>query len=90
MTRKSKREIERAVDDLDGGGEDDDSLRVVISKPGGDSMPNPDGGEGFDVVIESSVCVMMREQAEREGYDILGPAEDVPADDAVRVEYDGH
>lgn len=30
MTRRSKREIERAVEDLDGGGDEEDRLRVVI------------------------------------------------------------
>lgn len=32
MTRKSKREVERALEDLDGGTGDEEPLRVVIRR----------------------------------------------------------
>ena len=96
MTRKSKREIERAVDDLaDDGDGDGGALAVVFEDHTGDYYENqemdgdpvdPDNLPGKTVVIPGrDTCVMGREQAKREGREILGPAEDVPADDAVLV-----
>lgn len=98
MTRKSKREIERAVDDLDGGDADGDGTLSVVFKDNrtgdyyesqdmdGDPV-DPDDLSGPVIAItgRGGTCVMMRDQAEREGREILGPAEDAPADDAVRV-----
>jgi hypothetical protein len=99
MTRKSKREIERAVDDLAGrDGPDDDTGGPAIvweTDDGyvdgdGEPVPTTDDGDPVGpsfgpVIIFKRSLVMRREQAEREGYEILGPAEDAPADDAVRV-----
>ena len=95
MTRRSKREIERAVEDLDGGTDgDDDTVNVVFKDtPTGeyyesremDGDPvDPDALPGLTVVINRGTVVMMREHAEREGREILGPAEDTDRD-AVRV-----
>jgi hypothetical protein len=97
MTRKSKREIERAVDDLDDdAGDDDPALSVVYEDHTGDyyadrdmtdPVEDPDALPGMTVVIagRDGTCIMTREHAEREGSEILGPAEDAPAEDAVRV-----
>jgi hypothetical protein len=95
MTRKSKRELERAVDDLaDAGDDDGGGIMVVYEHPDtgdyyrtrdGDGDPvDPDDLDGLTVAIREEL-VMFREQAEREGREILGPAEDAPAEDAVRV-----
>jgi hypothetical protein len=96
VTRKSKREIERAVDDLDGGDGDDGGLSVVYkdARTGeyyedGDMAGepvDPDALSGTAVVIGRGAVVMFREQAEQEGREILGPAEDAPDEtDAVLV-----
>ena len=105
MTRKSKREIERKVDDLadrDSPGDDDgDGGPVIVWETDdgyvdadGESVPTTDDGEPVrpswgPVIIFKRSLVMFLEQAEREGYEILGPAEDAPADDAVRVVREG-
>lgn len=94
MTRKSKREIERDLDDLDGSDGDETELSVVYRDAATDDYyadedltepVEPDNLPGMTVVINRGVVVMGREQAEREMREILGPADDVPADDAVRV-----
>ena len=43
--------------------------------------------DALTIVVNETV-VADREQAEAEGYDILGPAEDAPQDDVVRVAAD--
>lgn len=81
MTRQSRRELERIVDDLAGDGlEEQDGWNV--SEVWGDDDPDPDA----DLVVRNEV-VMLREDAEREGREVLGPAEDAPTD-AVRVAVD--
>lgn len=94
MTRKSRREIERAVDDLAGDGDGDGGIMVVYEDPdtgdyyrtqdGDDDPADLDGFEGLVVELKREL-VMRRERAEREGRAILGPAEDAPAEDTVRV-----
>jgi hypothetical protein len=84
MTRKRKHDIERDLADLAAdGGDEGPRAGVVVLWPGDDR--DADAVEDAGIVIDMSTCVMRREQAEREGYEILGPAEEVPADDAVRV-----
>lgn len=81
MTRQSRRELERIVDDLAGDDlEEQDGWNV--SEVWGDDDPDPDA----DLVVRNEV-VMLREDAEREGREVLGPAEDAPTD-AVRVAVD--
>jgi hypothetical protein len=109
MTRKSKREIERAVEGL-GDDQGDDGGGMTLVYDYGDEYLDEDGepvptdeegsptpsGAGLVVILsgvfapdgpdaEGRTCIMMRDHAEREGREILGPAEDAPADDAVRV-----
>jgi len=98
MTRKSKREIERAVDTLDGGGDGTPSSVNVVYRDASTGeyyadreMTEPvdrddrDDGDGLSVAISRGL-VMFREQAEQEGREILGPAESTPDGvDAVRV-----
>ena len=81
MTRKSRRELERIVDDLagDDGGRGDG---WNVAEVWGDDEPDADA----DLVVRNEV-VMLREDAEREGREVLGPAEDAPTD-AVRVAVD--
>lgn len=90
MTRRSKREVERALDDL-GGGEGPAGVAVVwadertgdlVDANGEPAAPDPDA---HLLVIREHV-VMSRERAEEQGREILGPAEDTPSgSDAVRV-----
>jgi len=95
MTRKSKREIERAVDSLDGGNDGTPSALNVVYRDASTGKcyadremtepADPDDGDGQTVTISRGL-VMFREQAEREGREILGPAESTPDGvDAVRV-----
>ena len=94
MTRKSKREIERALDGLGDDTNDGDALSVVYRDAStGDyyadkEMTEPidkDDSPGVTACISRGL-VMFREQAEREGREILGPAESAPdGNDAVRV-----
>jgi hypothetical protein len=83
MTRRSKRELEQIVDDLAGDGDDVGGDGWNVSEVWGDDDPDPDA----DLVVRNGL-VMLREDAEREGREILGPAEDAPTD-AVRVAVDG-
>jgi hypothetical protein len=81
MTRKSRRELERAVEDL-GGSEtvdDGDTLEFNVSAPFVEYDPEESDA---DVVADYQV-VMRREDAERKGYKILGPADG--RDGLVRV-----
>jgi len=71
-------------------GADDTDLLVAFEDPktgeltDADGNPIDDSEAGPLVVIERGL-VMFREQAEREGYEILGPAENAARDDVVRV-----
>lgn len=82
MTRRSKRELERAIDDLvaDAQTDDPDTDGFDVSAPfveyGEEADPDA------DIVAEYQI-VMRRDRAEREGREILGPA-DGPGD-LVRV-----
>lgn len=103
MTRKSRRELERALEALDrpadgvGGMEivtlfRDERTGDVVDRDG--EPVDPDDGDTDDVamfIIHESV-VMLREDAEAEGREILGPAAGPsipPENDVVRVAPDG-
>jgi hypothetical protein len=99
MTRKSKREIEHVIDDLGSSDVDDDTVSVVFRDAATDEyysgqdltepVKDPDALPGITVVISRGVVVMSRKRAEREGREILGPAENTPLGvDAVRVARD--
>lgn len=90
MTRKSKRELERVLDGLDGveGPADvtvvweDERTGDLVDVNGDPADPDPDAH--LIVIRESGV--MSRERAEEQGREILGPAENAPPGrDAVRV-----
>lgn len=93
MTRRSKREIERALENL--SSTDGETFDVVFRRDWTDGYvdrdreliePNPDADT---VVVINQRVVMMRERAEAEGYEILGPAENTPPEnDAVRVAWE--
>ncbi|QLD88306.1 hypothetical protein HWV07_04355 [Natronomonas salina] len=97
MTRKSKREIERALNDLEGDRHSPPAIVYEDPRTGewydgeGDDADrvSEDEFEGADPLIvmqRDPVVVMEREQALEEDREILGPAEDAPAaDDPVRV-----
>lgn len=89
MTRKSERELERAVDNLDSGGGDEpaDVWIAYLTADGwvdGDGVPVP---EDATVLVRAGGVAMERSRAEREGYEILGAA-DTPDGDHVMVPYD--
>jgi len=90
MTRRSKREIENVLNDLDSGGDGIDDTAVVYRDDRTGHLVDEDGKpvehdpDADLVVIIEDTLVMLREQAEREGREILGRAEDAPTD-AVRV-----
>lgn len=99
MTRKSRRELERAIDRLgraDGDGRTEE-ISVVFRDGRGDyyadegltePVEDPDALPGLTVVFGRTV-VMRRERAEQEDREILGPAESTPDSvDAVRVARD--
>jgi hypothetical protein len=91
MTRRSKREIERAVEDLDDDPDDGDTWNVQVGgDPDVDCVEDLDDLDDDELILEvgRSTCIMTREHAEREDREILGPAPDVPADDAVRVRWE--
>lgn len=95
MTRKSKREIERALEDIHDGNGGTETVDVVwcgdgegefVDQDGEPTEPDPDADT---VVVIDETVVMHRDRAEEQGREILGPAEDVPNDrDAVRVASD--
>lgn len=95
MTRKSKREIERAIEDveIEEGGQGQTLVANRDPRTGeltdGDGEPIEAGPEDVLIVIDEAV-VMDREQAEAEGREILGPAESEtnPDADLVRVYWD--
>ena len=92
MTRKSKREIERALEDILDGGGGAETIDVVwrgdeedefVDQDGEPTEPDPDADT---VVVIDETVVMDRDRAEEQDRVILGPAEDVPDDrDAVKV-----
>jgi hypothetical protein len=93
MTRKSKREIERALEDFNRAGADgvdvvwrDDVTGEIVDRDGEPTEPDPDAET---VIVINDTVVMPRERAEEQGREILGPAE-VPREDidAVRVASD--
>ena len=92
MTRKSKREIERALEDILDGDGGTETIDVVwrsdeedefVDQDGKPTEPDPDADT---IVVINETVVMHRDRAEEQDREILGPAEDVPDDrDAVRV-----
>lgn len=92
MTRRSKREVERALDDLAGDADDDTDAGHSFDATEGVTAefvtygPEEDDGDDADVFARYHV-VMRRERAEREGVEILGPV-DGPGD-LVRIDWDG-
>jgi len=80
MTRKNRREIENAVEELDTG-TDESGIHVVYKHPktgayydmDGDEIDPPDDSL---LIVLSHTVVMDREKAEAEGKEIIGPAED--------------
>lgn len=84
MTRKRKRDIEDAINDLTDSDDGDDTVDLDVSVEWAEYDQNTD--PDADVVARYHV-VMRRERAEREGREILGPA-DGPGD-LVRIARDG-
>lgn len=79
MTRRSKRELERALADLDDADRGDPAAGgFAVSTTWGEEEPDPNA----DFAIQYQI-VMSRDRAERDGREILGPA-DAPGD-TVRV-----
>lgn len=84
MTRKSKREIERTLEDLKEESETDDNEPPLVAYEHPvtgdletrDGEPiDPDDEDCLLLVIEETI-VMSRERAEAESREILGPVED--------------
>ena len=81
MTRKNKRDLEKAVENLDTGSDDESGILVVYKHPktgayydmDGDEIDPPDDSL---LIVLSHTVVMEREKAEAEGNEILGPAKD--------------
>lgn len=98
MTRKSKHDLKRDLEDLeaeaDGVGSEvflfayrDPRTGELTTSDGEPIVPNDRDGL---LAVEHTV-VMERERAEEHGIEILGPAEDVPNDrDVVRVPSDAY
>ncbi|MFC7175352.1 hypothetical protein ACFQL0_21830 [Haloplanus litoreus] len=92
MTRKSERELERALETLDDDA-DGNRIQVLFRDDRTDGLVDGDGepadpDPGADTIIVNESVVMSRERAEAEGREILGPAEGehVPDEnDVVRV-----
>jgi hypothetical protein len=81
VTRRSKRSVEDRLDELESEATAASTISVSI---GGDPA-EPDTDADLQININESV-VMSRKRAEREGREILGPAEDAPPEnDVVRV-----
>jgi len=77
---KSRRELEKVVDDLAGDGDaDTDDVDFEVVAPWVEY--DGDAGEDPDVVANYQI-VMRRARAEREGVEILGPVDvdDAPED----------
>lgn len=84
MTRRSRRELERALDDLAADAVDDTDaggFDLAVEWGGGD-----DADLEADMVIHRRV-VMRPGRAEREGVEILGPVDG--RDDLVQIAWDG-
>ena len=94
MTRRGRtsRSVEDRLDELETDAAEsttrievlhrDDRTGELLDSDGDPTEPDP---EALVVIFNESV-VASREQAEENGYDILGPAENVPPGrDAVRV-----
>lgn len=81
MTRKSKREIETTVAELEAD-ESDLSEEFTVCRVCSNEFADPD----TDFVIRNRE-VMLRESAERDGREILEPCEDAPSD-AVYVAHE--
>ena len=97
MTRRGRtsRSVENRLDDLETNTADtaprvevfhrDDRTGELLDSDGEPADPDP---EAFTIIYNETV-VASRESAEENGYDILGPAENVPPGrDAVRVAAD--
>ena len=81
--RRSKRELKRAVEELEAERNAGDvTLTDLLLDDDPDDDAPADTDDALDVTFQYTV-VMDREQAEREGREILGPA-DAPGD-TVRV-----
>lgn len=95
MTRKSRRELETTLDDLDGG-EDRDPFAdydAVVAYRTAEGWVDDDGEplpEDADVILGYGGVTVERSTAEAEGYDILGPAtvDGDHTDEYVRVPWD--
>lgn len=96
MTRRSKREIERALDGLGAEGSDPPASGVVHEHPvtgewyetAALEEPAPSDANPLAVICDSVVA--SRERAERKGYDIIRPVDDdeAPAADLVEIHPD--
>lgn len=90
MTRKSRREIERAVEQIDPSGGDDGGIVAVYRDPvtgdyyDMDREPIDGEPDGHLVIVLNEEEVLRREKAEREGRTIAGPA-DAAGDGYVRA-----
>jgi hypothetical protein len=96
VTRKSKREIERDLERLDGGSGDPGLEILKVDDRTGEYI-DPETGEPTEpdpnkqTLTIRSMVVEERSEALRKGYEILGPAEgdDIPdGRDLVRVASD--
>lgn len=96
MTRRGRTNgsVESRLDALETDASADTTLTEVLwrdDRTGGlldnDGEPADPDPNAHTIVFDEAV-VAYREQAEAEGYDILGPAKDVPHDDVVRVAAD--
>lgn len=92
MTRKSKREIERAIEGVETEEGGQGRMLVAHRDPRTDELTDPDGepvdaGPDDVLLVIDEAVVMRREQAEAQGREIIGPAESEtnPDADLVRV-----
>ena len=90
MSRRSRRELERAINDL-APDDTSDTLQIVwwdektqqyVDKQRNPTESDPDA----QTIVIKNTLVMEREQAIAEGREILGPAENTPPErDVVKV-----
>lgn len=96
MTRKSKRGLKRELEEIGAtdAGDDAEGIHIIYRDARtGDHYADEDFTEPVDLGELSGLCieiargvvVMSREKAERNDEEIIEPAKDAPADDAVRV-----
>lgn len=92
MTRKSKREIERAIEGVESEGGGQGRMLVAHRDPRTDDLTDRDGepidaGPDDVLLVIDEAVVMRREKAEAQGREILGPVESEtnPDADLVRV-----